>query len=81
MKKDYYETLGVKSDSSQEDIKKAYRSLALKYHPDKNQGDESAETMFKDISEAYAVLSDKEKRHGYDRFGHVQVKDLLTSLT
>jgi molecular chaperone DnaJ len=70
VKKDSYETLGVKSDSSQEEIKKAYRSLALKYHPDKNQGDEAAETKFKDISEAYAVLSDKEKRYSYDNFGH-----------
>lgn len=66
---DYYEVLGVKKDSSAQDIKKAYRKLAMKYHPDKNKGDKEAEEKFKKISEAYAVLSDPEKRKQYDTFG------------
>lgn len=70
MSKDFYETLGVSKDSSQSDIKKAYRKLALKYHPDKNQGDKEAEDKFKEISSAYEVLSDENKRAKYDRFGH-----------
>jgi len=70
MKKDYYEILGVNKDSTPDEIKKAYRGLALKYHPDKNPDDKDAEQMFKNISEAYAVLSDKEKRYNYDNFGH-----------
>ena len=65
----YYETLGVKKDSSTQDIKKAYRKLAMKYHPDKNKGDKAAEEKFKKISEAYAVLSDPEKRKQFDTFG------------
>jgi curved DNA-binding protein len=65
----YYETLGVEKDSSTQDIKKAYRKLAMKYHPDKNKGDKAAEEKFKKISEAYAVLSDPEKRKQYDTFG------------
>jgi curved DNA-binding protein len=65
----YYETLGVKKDSSTQDIKKAYRKLAMKYHPDKNKGDKEAEEKFKKISEAYAVLSDPEKRKQFDTFG------------
>lgn len=69
-KKDYYEILGVSRDASESDIKKAYRSLALKYHPDRNPGDKEAEAKFKEISEAYEVLSDPEKRARYDRFGH-----------
>ena len=68
-KKDYYEILGVQKGASEEEMKKAYRKLALKYHPDKNPGDKSAEEKFKEISEAYAVLSDKEKRTQYDQFG------------
>ncbi len=67
--KDYYKILGVKRDASEAEIKKAYRKLALKYHPDKNQGNKSAEEKFKEINEAYAVLSDKEKRRQYDTFG------------
>ena len=66
---DYYEVLGVKKDSSTQDIKKAYRKLAMKYHPDRNKGDKEAEEKFKEISEAYAVLSDPEKRKQYDTFG------------
>ncbi|MBW1787436.1 MAG: J domain-containing protein [Deltaproteobacteria bacterium] len=67
--KNYYDILGVSKTASSEDIKKVYRKLAMKYHPDRNQGDKSAETRFKDVSEAYAVLSDAEKRRQYDMFG------------
>lgn len=67
--KDYYKTLGVKKNASADDIKKAYRRLARKHHPDVNQGDKAAEERFKDINEAYEVLSDEEKRAKYDRFG------------
>ncbi|MCF6188124.1 MAG: DnaJ domain-containing protein [Desulfobulbaceae bacterium] len=66
---DYYETLGVAKGAAQDEIKKAYRKLALKYHPDKNAGNKEAEEKFKKISEAYAVLSDKEKREEYDTYG------------
>ena len=69
-KKDYYEVLGVIKSASSEEIKKAYRKLALKYHPDKNKGDKTAEAKFKESSEAYHVLSDKERRRNYDQFGH-----------
>jgi molecular chaperone DnaJ len=67
--KDYYEILGVKKTATDEELKKAYRSLAKKFHPDKNKGNKEAESRFKEISEAYAVLSDKEKREQYDRLG------------
>ena len=67
--KDYYELLGVDKKASKAEIKKAYRKLALKYHPDKTKGDKHAEEKFKEISEAYAVLSDDEKRKQYDMFG------------
>ena len=70
MAKDYYELLGVGRDVTEGDLKKAYRKLAVKYHPDKNQGDASAEAKFKEISEAYDVLKDSEKRAAYDRYGH-----------
>jgi curved DNA-binding protein len=66
---DYYKLLGVKKDATGDEIKKAYRKLAMKYHPDQNKGDKTAEEKFKQISEAYAVLSDKEKRQQYDQFG------------
>lgn len=67
--KDYYQVLGVAKDSNEQEIKKAYRKLAQKYHPDKNKGDEQANTHFKEINEAYEVLSDKQKRASYDQFG------------
>ena len=67
--KSYYDILGVKKDASDDEIKKAYRNLAKKFHPDKNKGDKNAEAKFKEISEAYAVLGDKEKRTQYDRLG------------
>ncbi len=67
--KDYYKILGVSKSASPEEIKKSYRKLALKYHPDRNKGDKAAEAKFKEISEAYAVLSDEEKKKQYDMFG------------
>jgi molecular chaperone DnaJ len=69
-KEDYYATLGVARDAGDGDIKKAYRKLAMKYHPDKNPGDKAAEKKFKTLSEAYEVLKDGQKRAAYDRFGH-----------
>jgi molecular chaperone DnaJ len=69
-KEDFYQLLGVSRSASKEELKKAYRKLAIQYHPDKNKGDVKAEEMFKKISEAYAVLSDDQKRQTYDRFGH-----------
>ena len=69
-KRDYYEVLGVNKSAQKEEIKKAYRKLALKYHPDKNKGDKSAEEKFKEASEAYHVLSDDKRKASYDQFGH-----------
>ncbi len=69
-KRDYYEILGVIKSASPEEIKKAYRKLALKYHPDKNKGDKTSENKFKEASEAYHVLSDKGRKANYDQFGH-----------
>jgi molecular chaperone DnaJ len=69
-KRDYYEVLGVAKDASDQDIKSAYRKLALKFHPDKNPHDKSAEEKFKEAAEAYSVVSDSEKRARYDRYGH-----------
>jgi curved DNA-binding protein len=69
MAKDYYQVLGLKKGASEAETKKAYRKMAMKYHPDRNKGDSKAEARFKEVSEAYAVLSDKEKRKQYDMFG------------
>ena len=68
--KDYYETLGVNRSASDSEIKKAYRKLAVKFHPDKNPGDKQAEEKFKEISAAFEILKDPEKRNQYDQFGH-----------
>jgi molecular chaperone DnaJ len=69
-KRDYYEVLGVSRTATEQEIKSSYRKLALKFHPDRNPGDKSAEDKFKEAAEAYAVLADTDKRHMYDRFGH-----------
>ena len=69
-KRDYYEILGVKKDSADGEIKKAYRQMALKFHPDKNPGNKEAEEHFKEAAEAYEILSNPEKRQRYDQFGH-----------
>jgi molecular chaperone DnaJ len=69
-KRDYYEILGVQKSASKDEIKKAYRKLAIQYHPDKNPGDKSAEEKFKEATEAYEILSDDQKRSTYDQFGH-----------
>ena len=69
-KKDYYDILGVNKSASKDEIKKAYRATAFKYHPDKNPGDKPAEEKFKEASEAYGVLSDDKKKTNYDQFGH-----------
>ncbi|MBT3346339.1 MAG: molecular chaperone DnaJ [Gemmatimonadetes bacterium] len=73
-KRDYYEVLGLEKGADQDQIKSAYRKLALKHHPDRNAGDSEAESMFKEASEAYEILSDEEKRANYDRFGHAGVE-------
>ena len=69
-KRDYYDVLGLSKSASSSEVKKAYRKLALKYHPDKNPDDASAEDKFKEAAEAYEVLSDETKKQQYDRFGH-----------
>ena len=69
-KRDFYDVLGVSKNASSDELKSAYRKLAVKYHPDKNPGDKNAEDKFKEASEAYGILSDKEKKQNYDNFGH-----------
>ncbi|MBI4830303.1 MAG: DnaJ domain-containing protein [Candidatus Lindowbacteria bacterium] len=73
-KRDYYEILGVPRDASENDIRKAYRKLAMQHHPDRAQGDKQSEEKFKEVSEAYSVLTDPEKRANYDQFGHAGVE-------
>jgi len=69
-KRDYYEVLGVERGASEEELKKAYRRLAVQFHPDRNPGDKQAEERFKELNESYQVLSDAERRAQYDRYGH-----------
>ena len=76
-KRDYYQVLGVERGASESDLKKAYRQLALESHPDRNPDDPGAEERFKELSEAYAVLSDSEKRLRYDRFGEARLRHLV----
>ena len=73
-KRDYYEVLGVTKNASNDAIKKSYRRQAMKYHPDRNEGDSDAEGKFKEVKEAYDILSDSNKRAAYDRFGHEGVR-------
>jgi molecular chaperone DnaJ len=73
-KRDYYDVLGVSKNASEAELKKAYRRLAMKYHPDRNSDDAEAETKFKEAKEAYDVLSDEQKRAAYDQFGHQGVE-------
>ncbi|HTC22328.1 MAG TPA: DnaJ domain-containing protein, partial [bacterium] len=72
-KKDYYELLGVSKAASAEDLKKAYRTMAKKFHPDANPNNKEAEDKFKEINEAYEILSDPQKKTAYDQFGHAGV--------
>ncbi|MDX1612627.1 MAG: DnaJ domain-containing protein, partial [Candidatus Thermoplasmatota archaeon] len=74
MPRDYYDVLGVSRDASQKEIKRAYRKLAMKHHPDRNKDDPEAADRFKEVSEAYAVLSDEGKRKVYDQYGHAGVE-------
>src|SRR5579871_1866295 len=69
-KRDYYEVLGLSKGASAEDLKKAYRKMAMQYHPDRNPGDSTADEKFREVNEAYDVLKDEQKRAAYDRFGH-----------
>ena len=75
-KRDYYEVLGVPKTANKEDIKKAYRKLAIQYHPDKNPGNKEAEDRFKEASEAYEILSDDQKKSAYDQFGFAGIEGM-----
>ena len=77
--RDYYDILGVDKSTSQSDIKRAYRRIAMKHHPDKNPGNKESETKFKEAAEAYSVLSDENKKAQYDRFGHNQFQNMGNS--
>lgn len=79
LKRDYYEVLGINRDADEATIKRAYRSLAMKYHPDRNPGDRQAIEKMKEINEAYAVLSDREKRYLYDTYGHAGLEGYTTA--
>ena len=72
--KDYYDVLGVSKNAYEDEVKKSYRKLAMKYHPDRNKGDREAEKKFKEVSEAYEVLKDPQKKSAYDQFGHAAFK-------
>ena len=72
-KRDYYEVLGVGRDASEREIKKAYKRLAMKFHPDRSPGDKAAEASFKEVKEAYEILTDANKKAAYDQFGHAGV--------
>ena len=80
MKEDYYDILGISKGASAAEIKKAYRKMAIKYHPDKNPGDNEAENKFKKAAEAYEVLGNEEKRAKYDRFGHQAFEGAFSGL-
>src|SRR5215470_6711634 len=75
-RRDYYEVLGVTKDADEEEIKRAYRKLAMQYHPDRNAGDKEAEDKFKEAAQAYEVLRDADKRRRYDRYGHAGLDGL-----
>ncbi len=73
-KRDYYEVLGVSKGADDKEIKKAYKRLAMKYHPDRTQGDKAMEEKFKEVQEAYEILSDEQKKAAYDQYGHAGVR-------